>query len=120
MVGTVNVSKEEIREVCKLVGLTDFITDKQDGFEMHLDPQGRKLSSNIAQKILSARCILRKPSLMLLEDGWLGLDTEAKQSIINYLTDINQSFTMLAISNDQEFAAKCSRIIRMENGQIIN
>ncbi len=118
LVGANNSGKEEVRAVCDLVGLSDFIADKADGFAMKLDPQGKKLSYNIAQKILLARCILRKPSLMLLEDGWLGLDQEAKQKIINYLTDENQPFTMLAISNDEQLAAKCNRVIKMENGHI--
>lgn len=120
LVGAKTDNKEELKRVCDLVGLSDFIADKQDGFEMRLDPQGKKLSYNIAQKILLARCILRKPSLMLLEDGWLGLDQVAKQNIINYLTDANQPFTLLAISNDEQFAAQCTRLIKMENGQIIN
>ncbi|MET3115658.1 ATP-binding cassette subfamily B protein [Pedobacter sp. CG_S7] len=120
LVGTPNNNKEELKRVCELVGLSDFIAEKQDGFEMKLDTQGKKLSSNIAQKILLARCILRKPSLMLLEDGWLGLDNVDKQNIINYLTDLNQPFTMIAISNDEQFAARCSRVIKIENGHIIN
>lgn len=120
LVGTPVVNKEELKRVCELVGLSDFIAEKPDGFETKLDPLGKKLSSNIAQKILLARCILRKPSLMLLEDGWLGLDEATKENIINYLTDLNQPFTMITVSNDEQFAAKCSRVIKIENGHIIN
>ncbi len=120
LVGSQNCPTAEVRKICDLVGLSDFIADKQEGFAVQLDPQGKKLSHSTAQKILLARCILRKPSLMLLEDGWLSLDASSKESILNYLTHKNQFFTLLVVINDEALIEKFDRVIKMENGQIVN
>ena len=118
-VGSKHIDMQEVMKVCALAGLSDFIASQQDGLNMKLDPQGRKLSYNISQKILLARCIFMKPALMLLEDGWMGIDREAKNSIASYLTSPQNNCTLIAVSNDEDFAALFTRVITMKNGAII-
>jgi ATP-binding cassette subfamily B protein len=117
--GAKEVNFTDLQFVCDLVGLSDFIASKQEGYAVKLDPQGKKLSSNIAQKILLARCIYQKPALMLLEDGWLGIDGESKTRIIEYLTSKDNKTTLIAISDDKELVAKCTRQITLTKGSII-
>ena len=117
--GAKEVDFTELQFVCDLVGLTEFIASKQEGYAIKLDPQGKKLSYNIAQKILLARCIYKKPALMLLEDGWLGIDTKSKKRIIDYLTSKENKTTLIAISDDEEFASRCTRKIALQKGTII-
>lgn len=118
--GSQDLNLNELNELCSMVGLSDFIADKKDGFATQLDPQGKKLSNNVAQKILLARCFYKKPALMLMEDGWLGIDAESKNRIIEYLTNSNNPTTLIAISNDDVFASKSDRVIKMANGSILN
>jgi ABC-type bacteriocin/lantibiotic exporter with double-glycine peptidase domain len=117
--GAKDVNFTELQFVCDLVGLSDFIAGKQEGYAIKLDPQGKKLSYNIAQKILLARCIYQKPTLMLLEDGWLGIDRESKTRIIDYLTSKENKTTLLTITDDEEFIAKCTRKITLTKGTIL-
>ena len=118
-IGSKDVNLNDVQEVCRLVGLSDFIASQQDGLSTKLDPQGRKLSYNVSQKILLARCIFMKPSLMLLEDGWMGIDPEARKSIASYLTSPDNKCTLIAVSNDESFAALSDRVITMKDGSII-
>ncbi|MFC5283463.1 peptidase domain-containing ABC transporter [Pedobacter alpinus] len=108
----------ELQKVVALVGLNEFVNGRPDAFEAMLDPQGKKLSFNIAQKILIARCILKKPSLILLDEGWMRIDSETITKITDYLTAKNSDFTLIAITDDDEFAAKCDKVYIMENGKI--
>lgn len=118
-VGVKQVDLQEVKRVCALTGLSDFIASQQEGLQMKLDPQGRKLSYNVSQKILLARCIFMKPALMLLEDGWMGIDPDARLSIANYLTSRENNCTLIAVSNDEVFAGLCDRVITMKDGSII-
>lgn len=118
-VGSKLINMQEVQKVCSLAGLSDFIASRQEGLEMELDPQGRKLSYNISQKILLARCIFMKPALMLLEDGWMGIDPESRKSIMNYLTSTDNKCTLVAVTNDESFAVLCDRIITMKDGSIL-
>ena len=118
--GNHSIHQAEIDKACEIVGLTGYINRLQLGYGEFLDTQGKKLSYNIVQKILLARCLVFNPSIVLIEDGWQGIEPKIRTQIINYLTDKNNAFTLITITNDKEFAAKCERKIYMENGSIVN
>lgn len=111
---------KKLKDICDLVGLSDFLNDKPKGFDYMIDPQGKRLSSNIAQKILLARCIYKEPQLLLLEDGWLAIEESNRNRIIDFLTAKNQKFTLVLISNQQTLVDKCDRVLMMKDGQILN
>ncbi len=119
-IGKKNIDFEHLEDVCQIVGLKQFVADQQKGYETYLDPQGRKLSYNIIQKILLARCLLLKPALLMVEDGWMGIEPIIRKQVIQYLTDKKQSFTLITITNDEAFANACDRKIMMVNGSIVS
>ncbi|MDA9555360.1 ABC transporter ATP-binding protein/permease, partial [Pelobium sp.] len=116
--GNMDFDKQHLDHVCKIVGLTEFIKNEQKGLETSLDPQGKKLSYNTIQKILLARCLLKKPSLLLIEDNWVGIESKIREQVINYLTDKNSAFTMVAVTNDEAFINKCNVRYEVKNGSI--
>lgn len=118
-IGSTDINYDELNTICELVGLSEFIESQQKGFGVELDPQGKKLSYNISQKILLARSLFVKPSMLLLEDGWTGIDAESKTRIIDYLTADSNACTVIAISNDEQFIKKCNRVITMKDGSIV-
>lgn len=115
-IGNKNVNFTDLDLICKIVGLEEFITDQQKGYQLHLDPQGKKQSYNIVQKILLARCLVNKPSFLLIEDTWGGLESDTREQIISYLTNENQKFTLLVITNGEDFISKCDKKLSLENG----
>lgn len=117
-IGNKSISLADLNEICTIVGLNDYIRSQQNGYQSFLDPQGRKLSYNIVQKILLARCLVIKPSLLLLEDDWSGIEASVRERVINYLTDESQDFTMIVVTNNEDFASRCSRIIHFTKGSV--
>ncbi|HET8830101.1 MAG TPA: ABC transporter ATP-binding protein [Pelobium sp.] len=116
--GENDINFNELQSILDLVGLSEFISIKSEGFESKIDPQGKKLSFNVAQKILLARSIFKKGSLLLLDESWMGIDLESKLNVIDYLTSKTNKQTLVAISNDAFFATKCDHVYIMENGNI--
>ncbi|QEK50951.1 ATP-binding cassette domain-containing protein [Pedobacter aquae] len=117
--GNPEISFADLDLVCKIVGLDDYISKQQQGYDTYVDPQGKKLPFNIIQKILLARCLVTKPALILVEDNWNGIEPQIRQQVINYLTNPDHEFTLVAISNDETFKNQCERIIYLENGQLV-
>lgn len=111
---------KKLKNVCDLVGLSDFLNHKPEGLDYKIDPQGKKLSSNIAQKILLARCLFKNPSLLLLEDGWLSIEDTYRNKIIDFLTVKSNPTTLVLISNQQALYDKCDRVLIMKDGKILN
>ncbi|MGB4398555.1 MAG: ABC transporter ATP-binding protein [Daejeonella sp.] len=117
-IGNKSITLAELDRICAIVGLTDYIRSQQNGYHSFLDPQGRKLSYNIVQKILLARCLAIKPKLLLLEDGWAGIESTIRQQVIEYLTDTKQEFTLIVVTNDEILASHCQRRVYFDKGSI--
>ncbi|WP_411275439.1 peptidase domain-containing ABC transporter [Daejeonella sp.] len=119
-VGNQKITFGELDAICEIVGLSSYIRSQQKGYQTYLDPHGRRLSYNIAQKLLLVRCLAIKPDLLLLEDGWAGIEPTARERVIHYLTGSSVNFTMIAVTNDEGFAARCDRIVYLEKGSILS
>jgi ABC-type bacteriocin/lantibiotic exporter with double-glycine peptidase domain len=110
--GDLDRSLDEINETCKLVGLLPFIQSKVDGYHIMIDSQGQKLPHSVVQKILLARCLLRKPLILMMENGWEAIETEYRQHIVNKLIS-DKSFSLIAITDLPELVSVCDRNIHI-------
>ncbi|MBC7614840.1 MAG: ABC transporter ATP-binding protein [Pedobacter sp.] len=116
--GNENINSEKIIEMCEMVGLESFIRAQKDGYYTILDPQGQKLSYNVVQKILIARCFLIKPMLLIMENGWQGIEKQYRQRILDKLIN-DKSFSLIAISELEELTSACDNVITISEGKII-
>ncbi|MCJ8209582.1 ABC transporter ATP-binding protein/permease [Mucilaginibacter sp. RS28] len=112
--GNEAIGTNEVTEACELVGLSDFLYSCEEGYATILDPQGQKLSNSSVQKILMARCLLCKPSLLLLESGWQSIEQQYQQAIIDKLTG-DRSFTLIAIFDSDKMQQRCDRLINLSS-----
>lgn len=110
--GNLDRSLEEINETCKLVGLLPFIQSKVEGYHIMIDSQGQKLPHSVIQKILLARCLLRKPLILMMENGWEAIEMEYRQHIVNKLIS-DKSFSLIAITDLPELVSACDRTIHI-------
>jgi ABC-type bacteriocin/lantibiotic exporter with double-glycine peptidase domain len=110
--GNLDRSLEEINETCKLVGLLPFIQGKVEGYHIMIDSQGQKLPHSVIQKILLARCLLRKPLILMMENGWEAIEMEYRQHIVNKLIS-DKSFSLIVITDLPELLSACDRTIHI-------
>lgn len=117
--GDKSISTSFILEVVERTGLLPFVQSLPEGLAMRIDSIGKKLPRNTVNKILLTRALLTQPRLLLLEDCWSGLEKIEQERMLKTLTDKANEFTLIAITNDENFARKCDKIILLHNGRII-
>jgi len=115
--GNTNISLEEIGETCKLVGLLPFVQSQMNGYYTPIDSQGQRLPNSVVQKILLARCFLKKPNILMMENGWEIIESEYRQQIINKLIN-DKNFSLIAVSELAELSSGCDRAVRITEGKI--
>jgi ABC-type bacteriocin/lantibiotic exporter with double-glycine peptidase domain len=115
-----SVRHEDIKWALDAVQLTSFIRTLPDGLDSKISPEGKKLSSSNAQKILLARSIVRRPSILFYEDPTDRMDKDAAKALIDFIFSDAHPWTVIVSSANPSWAAKASRIIKMENGRIID
>ncbi len=116
--GKSNVDLNHIMELGKKIGLQNILSQLPDGFHAMLDPNGKRISSKMKQKILLLRALVQEPKLLLLESPFDGMEPTAKEAIIQFLLSKANAQTVIVASNDEQFAQRCDRIILMKNGAI--
>lgn len=115
--GNESVSMQAVIDLAAKTGLSDFIATLKNGYDTMLDPAGKRLSHNVVHKILLVRALAGKPRLLLLEDPWQQAEKEYRMQIIQLLTQIGNT-TLVVVSNDEEFAGLCDKVIIMEDGKV--
>jgi ABC-type bacteriocin/lantibiotic exporter with double-glycine peptidase domain len=117
-VGKPMESVQDAVEALQQVKLYDEINSLPDGLSTHLVSGGKGLSNSFSHKLILARCLAKKPSLIILNDFFNGLKRSAKLDLIQCLVDKNQKWTVLAVSNDPLIMAACDRVIVLNEGKI--
>ena len=83
--------------------------------------QVKGLSGGNQQKVVIAKWLMSKPSLLIIDEPTRGIDVGAKADIYNLLNSIAADGAgILAISSEiEELIGICNRIIIMSQGEIV-
>lgn len=118
--GDKSIPQEQIYWALENVGLTEFVKEQPQGLQTMLYPEGKQIPSTVAKKIVLARSIVRKPKLLILKDPLDQFKEEEASEIMGFLSDPANGWALLVVSANLRWADRCTRIITMENGRIIN
>ena len=84
------------------------------------DKPVNSLSGRQKQRVAIARAIVNEPSLILADEPTGALDTETTREIMKVFIDLNkQGKTIIIVTHDLTVAEQCSRVIKIEDGVII-
>jgi ABC-type bacteriocin/lantibiotic exporter with double-glycine peptidase domain len=117
VVGKPQVSTRDAVEAIAKVGLADKINMLPDGLNTHIISGGKGFSSSFIGKLILARCLVKKPRLMILNDFFGSFQRSEKEKLINLVTE-EALCTLVVVSNDPLVMAACDRIILLEDGTV--
>jgi len=101
--------QEKARFHLQKVGLLDWQT--------HLPSE---LSGGQKQRVAIARALASNPKLLLADEPTGALDTTTSSDIMAFLQQLNEEgITILIVTNEEDIAAMCKRIIRLRDGVIM-
>ena len=94
---------------------------------MHFDLTGRRtflpnqLSGGQQQRVAVARALIHKPALIMADEPTGNLDTKNSREIISLMTSCVRRYgqTMVLITHDPSIAAQADRVIKIEDGRIL-
>ncbi len=116
--GRARATEENIRWAIQHLFLDHYINSLEYGLDTHIEPEGKNLPESIIQKLLLARSIADKPSLLLIEDAFEHIDAKQHDQIIDFLIHPSNPWTLVAVSSDKYLAKKVDNIIFLEYGKI--
>ena len=111
-------SDEEIEDACRKANC-NFIEQMPDGINTIVGENGNRLSGGERQRISVARAILRKSSIVLLDEATSSLDIEnellVKKAVLNLLT---LGKTVVMIAHTLPIIQSADKIIVIKDGKV--
>jgi len=114
--GKPGTDKTHIHDLCEKTGLLFFLANQPNGYDTELDPTGKRLPRSVVQKILLVRALAHKPSLLIMEEPWQGIEEEYRHGIQELILNAS-STTVIVATTDDAFSKKCDQIIHLEAQQ---
>lgn len=91
------------------------------GLGERLEHYPRQLSGGEQQRVAIARAFVVKPSVLFADEPTGNLDTETGRSVADLLFELNQTSgtTLVVVTHDEKLAARCSKILRLAEGRLL-
>lgn len=114
-------SEEEIIKACKLVGLSELISQHPQGIDMLLGESGDGLSGGQKQAVCLARALLKKPKMIILDEPTSNMDSVMEENFCKSLEEIlkNSNIGLILVTHKQSLLRLVDRITIMEKGRIV-
>lgn len=114
------ISDQDVIDVLTQVGLYEKIKASNDGINSIIGERNFSLSGGERQKIAICRAIIKKPSILLMDEGTSNLDAESEKEIIKILKKQKiKGKTIITVAHRLSTVKNCDRIYFLEDGKII-
>ncbi len=113
--GNKSASAEEISLAAEQAE-AEFITQMPEGFESSLGSGGVNFSGGQKQRISIARGLLKKSSVLLLDDATSALDAITEARVLRNLKERKEDQTVIIITQRCGTAMTADKVLVMENG----
>lgn len=117
--GRPDCSFEEVKEAAKMADANLFIKNLPEGYDTIVGERGVGLSGGQKQRISLARALVKKPSILILDDTTSAVDMETESYIQRQLDNIGHSCTTFIIAYRISSIKNADQILVMDKGQII-
>ncbi len=117
--GRPNCTFKEIHEAAAMADANHFIKAMPEGYDTIVGERGVGLSGGQKQRISLARALLKKPSILILDDTTSAVDMETESYIQQQLGKLNGQCTIFVIAYRISSIKDADQILVMDNGRII-
>lgn len=114
-----DATDDEIIEACRSAQIWDLIKALPNGLETIVGERGHRLSGGEKQRLAIARLLLKKPSIVIMDEATAHLDSENESLVQAALKIALSGRTSLVIAHRLSTIAHADQILVLENGLIV-
>ncbi|MGO9376012.1 MAG: ABC transporter ATP-binding protein [Syntrophobacteraceae bacterium] len=109
----------ELWEALRHAAAETFVAAFPDGLDTVVGDRGIRLSGGERQRIALARALLRKPTVLILDEATSSLDTENERRILDAIEGLHGELTMVVIAHRLSTIRRADSIVVLEQGRIV-
>ena len=113
------ISKAEVREAARMIGIDDFIESLPGGYDYHVMERGATLSLGQRQLLSFLRALLYKPSILILDEATSSVDSHTEKLIQHAIGVLTSGRTSIIIAHRLSTIKKADQIMLLEKGVVL-
>jgi ABC-type multidrug transport system fused ATPase/permease subunit len=113
------VNDQAVHDAIEIAHLTDYVASLPDGLNTMVGEQGVRISGGQRQRIGIARALYYDPKVLVLDEATSALDVVTEGEIMDEVTALRGSKTILIIAHRLTTVAGCDRLYRLKEGRLI-
>lgn len=117
--GAIEASDSDVRHAAEIACIHDDIQAFPAQYDTIIGERGITLSGGQKQRTSIARALIRKPSILILDDALSAVDTKTEDGILHNLNTATHTTTTILISHRISTVRNADIILLLENGEIV-
>ena len=117
--GAPEATDEQINEALELAQAAEVVAGKPEGLDYEIEQGGRNLSGGQRQRFTIARALVRKPSVLILDDSASALDFATDAKLRKALAGLKSTSTIFIVSQRTSSIQFADQIIVMDDGHAV-
>ncbi len=113
------VSREEIENVAKIVGMHSYIKSLPDGYDTVIDENGVNISKGQKQLLANARALLLSNPILILDEATSNVDSNTEKRLQESMKKIMEGKTCFVVAHRLSTVRSADVILVMQSGKII-
>jgi ATP-binding cassette subfamily B protein len=113
-----DISKEQVVQAARLIGMHDFIMQLPDGYDYNVMERGATLSMGQRQLLSFIRALLYDPSVLILDEATSSVDTESEALIQHAIDKLISGRTSIVIAHRLSTIRKADKILVLDKGEV--
>jgi ABC-type multidrug transport system fused ATPase/permease subunit len=116
--GRPDAGEEQIRAAAGAVGVEEFISELDRGYDTEIGERGAQVSAGQRQLIAFARALIADPRILVLDEATSNVDLHTEGRIEEGLRRLLAGRTSIVIAHRLSTIRQADRIVVLERGQI--
>ncbi|UCD61081.1 MAG: peptidase domain-containing ABC transporter [Flavobacteriaceae bacterium] len=119
-VGLIAPEMQRIIQICKRIGILNFIENLPNGFYTYLGENGATLSGGEKQRIAIARALYKEPEVLVLDEATSALDSSSESYVRKAVESFNETNkTVVLIAHRLSTVLKAHKIVVLTRGKVM-
>lgn len=118
-IGNRDATREDVREVCEIANVDEFVTELPNGYDSQLGDDGVRLSGGQRQRVALARALLKDADFLVLDEATSDLDSSLERQVQTSIESMNRDYGIIAIAHRLSTVKNADRIHALDSGEIV-
>jgi len=114
------IDMQAVSRAAKLAQISDYIESTPQSYLTSVGERGSRLSGGQRQRIGIARALYTNPTILFLDEATSALDHITEEFIIDSLSLLPSSLTIIIVAHRLSTLRHCDRVIRLDNGVVVS